>query len=180
MVRIKWLKSAQSDLQEIHDYISYKPERPYTFKIHLLDLLKILQIKILLFIALLFTNDCISQTNHNHLNNFQKETNHRAEFDLNSCALRVDISRMNNSTVEFESTIIDLSKTMEVSIELSHSEYLVWINIAETHSQILNANKELKFDNGCKTKLCIGRYSKEKHAKKMKQLLLNLKTECSR
>lgn len=40
MVRIKWLKSAQSDLQEIHDYISYKPERPYTFKIHLLDLLK--------------------------------------------------------------------------------------------------------------------------------------------
>jgi len=135
--------------------------------------------KHLLCILLLFPNLCLSQTNHINLNKLQKKTNNRIEFDPNNCELRVDIFRINNSVMEFESATIDLPKTIEVTIEPSLSEYLVWINSTEIQTQILNAQKKFKSDNGYKTKLCIGRYTKEKHANKMKQLLLNLKKECS-
>ena len=111
--------------------------------------------------------------------NYKKKQIYRIEFDLNNCELRVDIFRINNLAAEFESATIDLPKIIEVTIEPSLSEYLVWINSTEIQTQILNAQKKFKSDNGYKTKLCIGRYTKEKHANKMKQLLLNLKTECS-
>src|SRR5690606_3994261 len=115
--------------------------------------------KHLLFIVLLFTNVCISQTNHIDLNKLQKKTNNRIEFDLDNCNLQVDMFRINNSVMEFESANIDLPKIIEVTIEPSLSEYLVWINSTEMQTQILNAQKKFKSDNGYKTKLCIGRYT---------------------